>query len=80
MAKATKAAASRIRRPRAFGLPISAWLVIGFALVIGAFAWWLMRTRIGRVVDHQLDFLAPLPRIALDRARHVDRHGIGAGL
>ena len=38
MAKATKAAASRIRRPRAFGLPISAWLVIGFALVIGAFA------------------------------------------
>jgi len=30
--------ASRKNRPRGFGLPISAWLVIGFAVVIGAFA------------------------------------------
>jgi diguanylate cyclase (GGDEF)-like protein len=38
VAKSTQASATRVRRPRAFGLPISAWLVIGFALVIGAFA------------------------------------------
>jgi len=38
LAKATKATVSRARRTRPSGLPVSAWLVIGFALVIGAFA------------------------------------------
>ena len=38
MSKSTKVSVSRTRRLRSFGLPISAWLVIGFALVIGAFA------------------------------------------